>query len=257
MGAGDFGLRVLLMAVYFESTNDWGSVQVSDSFSNYVLWRKGQAYSTSGQAAATQRWNMQIPMPPSGARAIVAFELPLGAAPLSFYQKFMGTYQLADIYCSDVYTMGQKLNYYVFIPSDDPAIDLEPAKGLFCVWNEAGKLIYDSEAPYLKILDYREHYYNQGQWSKVYPNAKRLGVVISQPQWYVDGSGGPGGGWGNLAGTSAYVDPANPNRIIFDYMLFRRTTVGNQWPTAGGAKPPMCKMLVCDLTKMDEIPFNL
>ncbi|WP_047305210.1 hypothetical protein [Pseudomonas fluorescens] len=248
------------MGSYFECVNDWGSVQISDSFSNYVLWKKGRAVSSIG-VSYTQVWNITAPMPRSGARAIIVFEPPPGVAILSMYQKFQGSTQLANIYSSDVYTAGQVISYYVFIPSDDPDVTLEPAKGLFCVWNEEGKLIYDSEAPYLKVLEYREHYYGQARYQVLYPNAKRTGFVISQSQWYVDSGGGPGGGWGMLAGVSAMTDPNNLGSVIFDYFQFRRTTSGNQWPSVNNgtnpSKPKMVKMLVCDLTKMDEIPFNL
>lgn len=259
MGPGSAGLRVLLMSsVYFESINDWGSAQISDSFSNYVLWKKGEVYSGIGQAAATQMWDMRAPVPKSGARAIIAIELPPGCAPLTLFQKLDGNTQWARIYSSDVYTSNQKLAYYVFIPSDDPEVSLEPPRGLLNIWNEHGKLIYDSEAPFLKVLDYREHYYGAGQLSTTYPNAKKIGLVISQPQWYVDSGGSAGGGWGSLAGVSAYV---TGNRVTFDYLLFRRTTSGNQWPSVTGgtnpSKPAMVKMLVCDLTKMDEVPLNL
>lgn len=160
------------------------------------------------------------------------------------------------IYSTDVYTMGQRLDYYIMIPSNDPAIALA-GTGLFCIWDKDGKLIYDSDAPYLKVLEYREHYYNQGAYSKDFGTGRRLGVVVSQPQWFID-SVNMGGGWKNLAGTSAY---SVNGKITFDYMLFRRTTSGNQWPSPGtGAnpgRPPMCKILVCDLTKMDELPLNL
>lgn len=249
------------MTIYFESINDWGSIQISDSFSNYVLWGKGEAYSGVGQASYSQRWRLSIPTTSSGARAIIALTLPPGVAPLTLVQSFSGTHQSLDIYSSDVYTQGQKITYYVFVPSDDPSVNLEPAKGMFCIWNEAGRLIYDSEAYYLKVLDYVEHRYDQGLAAKTHPGVTRLGLVVSQAQWFVAPGGGPGGGWGALAGTSAYVDPDKPNRIVFDYMPFRRTTSGSQWPDPAGPtntlRPPMCKMLVCDLSKLDELPITL
>ncbi|WOE77473.1 hypothetical protein RZO07_19370 [Pseudomonas protegens] len=249
------------MNSYFECVNDWGAVQISDSFSNYVLYKKGRVYSSAGPASRMQQWDFKVSLPPSGARAIIVFDPPIGSGILSMFQKLEGMNQWIRAYSSNCYDLGQELTYYVFIPSDDPAITLEPAKGLFCIWNAEGKLIYDSDAPYLKILEYREHYYGEAQYRREYPNSKRIGFVVSQAQWYVDSGMGPGGGFGNLAGVSAYADPEMPNRVVFDYMLFRRTTVGGQWPSVGTgtnpSKPKMVKMLVCDLTKMDEIPFNL
>ncbi|MBC2659933.1 hypothetical protein H7A76_31275 [Pseudomonas sp. MSSRFD41] len=248
------------MATYFESINDGNSLQISDGFSNYVLWKKGRAYSEPGGATSTQMWDVRAPIPSSGSRPIIVYEpVVRGTGILSLFQKNDGATQRSKIYSSDVFTRNQELNYYVFIPSDDPSINLEPAKGLFCLWNEQGKLIYDSDAPYLKVLEYREHYYNEGSYTNTYPNAKKIGLAVSESQWYVN-QGGAGGGWTNLAGTSAYADVDVANKIIFNYMLFRIRNVPNEWPSIppeGSNRPKAVKLLVCDLTNLDKIPFEV
>lgn len=249
------------MASYFESINDYLTVQINDDFTNYALWKKGRCKGVSGPASYSVLYPIIFDLPPSGVLPIVVYDpspYNSGHGVLALSQSYSG----GSAYCMLYRTINSVpdytndyIDFYVYIPANDLAVTVEP-RGLFTLWNEDGRVVYDSEANYLKVVDYIDFNYASATYSKTYP-LKKVGVVVARPQWFADSAEGPGG-WSNVAGATVLQNSGGqPNRITLSYSTFRYTLSGNQWPTPSSIGNQSIGAMICDISNLDTMPYDI
>lgn len=249
------------MASYFESINDALTVQINDSFSNYALWKKGRCRSRGGPASSSILFQVTFPLSASGSLPIVVYDT-------SPYNADQGVLALTQSYANGVATCiiyrtidsfnydvsNQYLDFYVYLPSNDLAVTVQP-RGLFTVWDANGRVIFDSEANYLKVIDYIDFNYASESYSKTYP-VKKIGVVVARPQWFADSASGPGG-WSGVAGATILQNAAGQaNRITTAYKTFRWTTM-NQWPQPSSIGNQSIGAMICDISNLESLPYDI
>lgn len=249
------------MASYFESINDALTVQITDDFTNYALWKKGRVASTAGPAGITRVFRVEFNLPSSGAIPIIVFDTTPGTGVMVLSQSFKNGMAYAMAY-STYHQDPDSLTYYVYLPANDPQVAVQ-GRGLFTLWDEQGRVVFDSEANYLKVLDQINHHYQAAPYSKTYPVGK-VGVVSSKAQWYVDPAGTPGG-WNAFAGCAVITAPGGSlNTVTAGYHLLRTIVSG---PNAGRFPDPndsgnrrrgnTMTALVCDITNLDKLPYDI
>lgn len=246
------------MASYFESINDALTVQINDDFTNYALWKKGRVTSSPGPAAVTRMFYFEFPLPASGGIPIVVFDTTPGSGVMVLSQSFKGG--MARIVAYSTLLINQDtLTYYVYISASEPEVSVQP-KGLFTLWNADGRVVFDSEANYLKVLDSIQQHWQAAPVSRSYP-VKKVGVVSSRAQWYVNPADSPGG-WRQFAGCAVLTGVGgSPNSITSGYYLLRQTTVGNQWPnpsdSGNSRRSATMNALICDISNLDDLPYDI
>ncbi|AEO14588.1 Na(+)/H(+) antiporter [Pseudomonas phage phiPto-bp6g] len=261
MGSVSYFLWVLLMATYFESVNDYRTDQISDSFSSYAFWQKGSITSKNGAASVTQLYAGSFPMPASGNMPIVVFVPNAGVGVMPISQQARNGVFYFNAYGTNVSSNPPRdaMTYYVYLPSNDPAVTVQ-ARGLFTLWNADGRVVFDSDGSYLKVIDAFEQAYNAAPLSKTYGVGK-VGVVSCKPQWYVNPASSPGG-WQEFAGTvvKCGVDGL-PNRVTAGYYPLRWLSTGSQLPNPNDSgnlrRASSMFTLICDVTTLDALPYNI
>lgn len=247
------------MATYFESVNDAYTAQISDSYKSYALWKKGRITSRAGPASITKLFVITFAMPPSGNIPIVVFDTSPGTGVMVLNQTYRNGVATINAYSTDATTTVGTMTYYVYLPSNDPAVVVQP-RGLFTLWDEQGRVVFDSEANYLKVLDQFEHFYYSQPLSKTYP-VKKIGVVSSKAQWYVAPGNGPGQ-WLAFAGCAVLTGVNGlPNAMTAGYYRLRATDSGNQFPdpseSGNSRRPNSMRAIICDISNLDTLPYDI
>lgn len=251
------------MATYFESINDFLTVQINDDFTNYALWKKGRCRGANGPASTSVLFNISFPLSPSGSFPIIVFDTSKAQSVgvLALSQSFKNGMAFASVYGSSlqVPAASQELDYYVYLPASDLDVSVQ-ARGLFTLWNADGRVVYDSEANYLKVVDWIDFNYAEASYSKTY-TVQKVGVVVSRAQWFVDTADSPGG-WRAVAGATILqnVDGV-PNRITATYTPFRYTTFGTQWPNVNDSgnrrRNQTLSAMICDISNLESMPYDI
>lgn len=246
------------MATYFESINDALTVQITDQFTNYALWKKGRVTAVNGPAGVTKVFAANFALPSSGSVPIIVFDTQPGTGVMVLSQAIRNGRCYFTSYSTDVNAFST-MDYYVYITANDPEIVIE-ARGLFTLWDESGRVVYDSDANYLKVLDQIEQVYSSPSTVRTY-NVSKVGVVSSRSMWFVNPAGSPGG-WIQLAGC-AVVTGVNGlgNKIEAGYFPLRYiSNQSNQFPDpsdSGNARRPTSMVaLICDISKLDSVPYD-
>lgn len=251
------------MATYFESVNDFLTVQINDDFSNYALWKKGRCKSKAGPASASILFQITFPLSASGSLPIVVYDTSpyvadQGVLALSqAYSNGVATcivYRSIDSFNYD--TSNQYIDFYVYLPANDIAVSVQP-RGLLTMWNESGRVVYDSEANYLKVLDYIDFNYSAASYSKTYP-VKKVGVVVARPHWFADSGSGPAG-WNGVAGATIFQNASGqPNRITTKYTTFRWISGPNSpWPQPIATGNQAIGAMICDISNLESLPYDI
>lgn len=246
------------MASYFESVNDALTVQINDDFTNYALWKKGKVASEGGPASITRMFYFEFDLPASGGLPIIVFDTTPGSGVTVLSQSFKLGRAHVVAYSTNL-APTDSLTYYVYLSASEPEVSVS-AKGLFTLWNAEGRVAFDSEANYLKVLDSITHHWQAAPLSRSYP-VKKVGVVSSRPQWFVNTADSPGG-WRQFAGCQVITGVGgSPNSITVGYHVLRYTTVGNQWPDPSDSgnqrRSQTMTALICDISNLDDLPYDL
>lgn len=234
------------MAGYFEAINNNNSTLIDDQYSNYALWMKGTVV-TSAWGGVAVGARITLPSNQTGAYPIVALVH-------EGYVNLLGNLQLStgkwatNFMLSDTDTpLGVTLEWFAFLPSDTPEIALKQT-GLFCLWNEAGKPIFDSDADYMRIIDFRYCTYPQNITTS-YPAGRKYAVVVAVNQLYVLPAASPGG-WGSLSGVSARV--RSSGSASYAYVRLRTLSDGEPNPNTSQnqSKSDTGVFIIIDVTNM-------
>lgn len=189
------------MSGYFEAINNGNSTLIDDQYSNYALWMKGTVV-TSGWAGISVGARITLPIQQTGAYPIVALVHDGYVNLLSNHRMQSGEWSTNFLLSDTDTAKGVTLEWYAFLPSDTPEINLKQT-GLFCLWDEAGNPIFDSDGDYMRITDFRSVTYPTTV-NLSYPPNRKYAVVVAASQVYVRTASSPGG-WGSLSGVSARV----------------------------------------------------
>lgn len=214
------------MASYFEAINNNNSTLIDDQYSNYALWMKGTAV-TNTPGGPTFGVQITLPKTQTDTYPIIAL-VHNGFVNLMSNQRLTTGEWLVRFLLSDTDTgAGLPLEWYAFLPSDAPEIALKQT-GMFCLWDESGKPLFDSDADYMRIVDFPAVQY-QSPITKSYPAGRKYAVVVALAQVYVRPAQSPGG-WGSLSGVSARVRSDGSAR--YEYVRLRSASDGPPNPSS-------------------------
>lgn len=234
------------MAKYFEAINNGNSTLIDDQYINYALWKKGTVV-TQGWAGISVGARLELSGNSTDAIPIIAIVHNEYVNLLGNYSPGPGNWNINWL-MSDLHTpSGQTLEWFAFLPSSAPEIVLNQT-GMLCTWNEAGEPIFDSDANYLKIVDFLSVQY-QNPVAKQYPPNRKYAVVVSVNQIYVRPAQSPGG-WGSLSGVCARV--RSSGAANYDYIRIRSGIDGapNPGAAANTGKTDTGVFMVIDVTDM-------
>lgn len=215
------------MAGYFEAFNNNNSTLIDDQYSNYALWKKGTVV-TRGWAGVAVGARIALPKNETDAYPIVAL-VHNGYVNLISNLRLPSGEWATNFILSDTDTpKGLTLEWFAFLPSDTPEIALKQT-GLFCVWNESGRPIFDSDANYMRVVDFVSCTY-PSTINTSYPQGRKYAVVVAVNQLYVTPANSPGG-WGSLSGVSARV--RSDGNASYAYLRLRGSFKGAPNPSGG------------------------
>lgn len=231
------------MASYFESINNNNSTLIDDQYSNYALWKKGTVV-TQGWAGIAVGARITIPSNSTGATPIIALVHNGYVNMLSNTPLTTGEWQTNFMLSEQDTSSGVTLEWYAFLPSDTPEINLKQT-GMFCLWNEDGRPIFDSDANYMKVVDFVSAQY-PNTTTKTYPSDRKYAVVVAVNQLYVRGSNGSPGGWSSISGMSARV--RGDGNASYAYVVLRSTILGP--PSQEASRTDTGVFMILDVTNM-------
>lgn len=228
------------MASYFEAVNNNNSILIDDTYSNYALWTKGTVV-TSGWAGVTVGARVVLPANINKAYPIIAL-VHNGYVNLIGNREIENGQWRASFLLSDLDTSkGLTLEWYAFLPSNCPETNLKQT-GMLCLWDENGKPLFDSNANYLRIVDFISVTY-PNTVTKSYPSDRKYAVVVAVNQYFVRPAQSPGG-WADVYGVSARVR-ADGN-ASYAYVRLRGTILGA--PTPGATRNQTGTFMIIDVT---------
>lgn len=234
------------MAGYFEAINNNNSTLIDDQYSNYAFWMKGTVVTSAWLGIAVGA-RVKLPSNQTGAYPIVALVHEGYVNLLGNLQVASGEWETNFILSDTDTATGVTLEWYAFLPSDTPEISLKQT-GLFCLWNADGKPIFDSDADYMRVVDFRYCTYPQSI-NTSYPTGRKYAVVVAANQLYVRPARSPGG-WGSLSGVSARV--RSNGTASYSYVRLRTLRDGQPNPNSfqNQSKTDTGAFIILDVTNI-------
>lgn len=210
------------MADYFEAINNNNSLLIGDTYSNYVLYRKGTVVTGNAGSPIPMAAIVKLPPVTEGFYPIICLVHSGYVNLLANVKGSDGSFEVTFMLSNVDTVAGTVLEWYAFLPSDSPEAKLGQT-GLFCLWDETGKAVFDSDANYMRVVDVVSAKY-PNEVNRSYPAGRKYAVVVAVNQLYVQSAPSPGG-WGNVSGMSARL--YNDNLLNCRYQPLRKLASGS------------------------------
>lgn len=210
------------MANYFEAINNGNSTLLGDNYSNYALWKKGTVAVGSSLGIPRQAL-VDVGAVASGSVPIIAIVHDGQINSLVTNQSPDGGWRTVFLLSEFDTSVGKLVEWFAFLPSTAVEVTLNQT-GLFCLWDEQGRPIYDSDAGFLRVVDFVSAKYPT-TINRTYPSGRKYAIVVCLNQLYRYPGNSPGG-WGNIAGMCAKILP--DGRAIYSYQRIRWSEFGGE-----------------------------